>query len=111
MLQLGRFINVKVSVARLIESQCKGLKSMDSSHSLSALDTCLEKELNKYFKELDKEKVGNVYDMVLGLVEKKLINIVLDYCNNNYSKTAKLLGINRNTLRKKMQQHNLLFKK
>ena len=81
---------------------------MDSSHDLSVLDKCLEKELNIYFKELDKEKACNVYDMVLSLVERKLLNIVLNYCNNNYTQTAQLLGINRNTLRKKMKQYNLL---
>ncbi|MBR6026989.1 MAG: Fis family transcriptional regulator [Neisseriaceae bacterium] len=84
---------------------------MSSSHSLSVLDTCLEKQLSIYFKELGQEQVDDVYDMVVGLVEKKLINIVLAHCNNNCSKAARFLGINRNTLRVKMQQHNIVIKK
>lgn len=44
-----------------------------------------------------------LYDRVLAEVERPLIEICLDACKGNQIKAAELLGINRNTLRKKIK--------
>lgn len=68
---------------------------------------CVRKALDGYFKDLDGEKVRDVYDMVIHSVEKPLLEIVLNRYEGNQSHAALALGINRNTLRKKMKQHGI----
>ena len=53
---------------------------------------------------MDGEKPTSIYDMVLKNVEKPMIEMVLAQAEGNQTHAAQMLGINRNTLRKKMQQ-------
>ena len=64
--------------------------------------------MTKYFHDLDGEAPAAVYDMVLARVEKPLLEIVLDYAGGNQTRAAEVLGLNRNTLRKKMKLYQLL---
>ncbi|OJZ18073.1 MAG: Fis family transcriptional regulator [Thiobacillus sp. 65-29] len=68
---------------------------------------CMRRSLNRYFKDLDGEPPGGVYNMVLGAVEKPLLAYILDRAEGNQTRAAEMLGINRNTLRKKMRDHGL----
>ncbi len=64
--------------------------------------------IDDYFKDLDGEDPScAVYDMVMNCVEKPLIETVLHHAGGNQTRTAELLGMNRNTLRKKIQQHRI----
>ncbi len=64
--------------------------------------------LKEYFKDLDGEKpCCGMYDMVMDCAEKPLLEMVLEHVAGNQTHAAEILGINRNTLRKKMQQHGL----
>ncbi len=68
----------------------------------------VRKALKAYFKDLDgEEPCSGMYDMVIQCAEKPLIEMVLEYAGGNQTRTAELLGINRNTLRKKMQLHGI----
>jgi len=71
------------------------------------LSACVRKAVNDYFKHLDGEKPGTVYDMVLTCVERPLIETVLYHTEGNQTRASELLGINRNTLRKKMSQYKI----
>lgn len=71
------------------------------------LSACVRKVMTQYYKDLDGEIAANVYDMVINCVEKPLIQIVMNKAGNNQSRAAEMLGINRNTLRKKMLQHGI----
>ena len=71
------------------------------------LASCVRAALDEYFKDLDGQPPHAVYDMVLQCVEKPLLEYVLNRAGGNQSKAAEILGLNRNTLRKKLQQHNL----
>lgn len=71
------------------------------------LATCVRKALDEYFKDLDGQPPHAVYDMVLHCMEKPLLEYVLNRAGGNQSKAAEILGLNRNTLRKKLQQHNI----
>ena len=64
--------------------------------------------LDGYFRRLNGHKPGDLYQLVLGEVEKPLFEAVLDYTNGNQSEAAEILGINRGTLRKKLRTYNLL---
>jgi Fis family transcriptional regulator, factor for inversion stimulation protein len=56
---------------------------------------------------LDPVFFNNLYKLVLTEVEKPLLEIVLEYTNDNQSLAAKLLGISRNTLRKLINLYKL----
>lgn len=64
--------------------------------------------LSEYFSDLDGEVPScDLYDMVINCVEKPLVEMVLAQVGGNQSQAAAMLGINRNTLRKKMTQHGI----
>ncbi|MFQ6023936.1 MAG: DNA-binding transcriptional regulator Fis [Acidiferrobacterales bacterium] len=68
---------------------------------------CVQTALERYFRQLDGEKATDVYDMVLEQVEKPLLEVVMNHARSNQCKAAEMLGINRNTLRKKLKQYGL----
>lgn len=71
------------------------------------LAQAVQESLDDYFKHLDGEPPHAIYDMVLGCVEKPLLQYILLKVKGNQSKAAEILNINRNTLRKKLQQYNI----
>ena len=64
----------------------------------------VKRSLERYFKDMDGEKPTSIYEMVLKNIEKPMIETVLYRAEGNQSLAAEMLGINRATLRKKMQQ-------
>ncbi|GDX55434.1 putative Fis-like DNA-binding protein [Methylophilaceae bacterium] len=68
---------------------------------------CVNQSLDQYFKDLNGENPTNVYDMVVGLIEKPLLTYIMGISKGNQSKAAEILGLNRNTLRKKLKQHKI----
>ncbi|MBO4789401.1 MAG: Fis family transcriptional regulator, partial [Oxalobacter sp.] len=50
----------------------------------------------------------NIYNMIIRTVEKPMLMVVMKQAGFVQSKAADMLGINRNTLRKKLAEHNLL---
>jgi Fis family transcriptional regulator len=60
-----------------------------------------------YFRSLDGEVAVGFYDLVLHSVEKPLLETVLNHTNGNQTQAAQVLGMTRNTLRKKMQLHGV----
>lgn len=76
--------------------------------SRQTIEECVNKSLEKYFKDLDGERPHALYDMVILTVERPLLEFVMQHTQGNQSEASELLGINRNTLRKKLQQHGLI---
>ena len=64
----------------------------------------VRRSLERYFRDMDGEQPSDIYDMVLRNVEKPMIETVLGKAEGNLTLAASMLGIDRNTLRKKMQQ-------
>jgi len=81
--------------------------AMDNSEKQCELAISVKTSLEQYFKDLDGQPPHAVYDMLMGCVEKPMLQFVLNHAGGNQSKTADILGLNRNTLRKKMQQYNI----
>jgi len=73
-----------------------------------ALGNMAREALASYFHTLNGHKPEELYDLVIGEVEKPLFRAVLDYTGGNQSQAADILGINRGTLRKKLRRHGLL---
>lgn len=64
---------------------------------------CVRQAVDDYFKDLDGEDPSSsVHEMVMNCVEKPLIETVMHYAEGNQTRAAELLGLNRNTLRKKL---------
>ncbi|KDN12374.1 MAG: Fis family transcriptional regulator [Snodgrassella sp.] len=69
---------------------------------------CIEANIRQYFADLDGETPCAVYDMVLQQMELPLLRCVMEVCEHNQTRAAQILGLNRNTLRKKLTQYHLL---
>jgi len=67
----------------------------------------VRKSINRYFKDLDGECPIALYDRVMAEVEKPLLEVVMEKNQGNQSQSARMLGINRNTLRKKLKQYSI----
>ena len=85
-------------------------KSDNKNSKSKTLSEQVKKAMSKYFKALDDIEPANVYEMVMGEVEPELLRAVMKFANNNQSKAAIMLGLNRATLRKKLHHHNILEK-
>lgn len=72
------------------------------------LQACVRHSLETYLNDLQGQEPGGMYDMLLRVIEKPLIELVMQHTRGNQSKAAQWLGINRNTLRKLLLQHGLL---
>lgn len=72
------------------------------------ITTCVTGALEKYFRDLDGEMPCAIYEMVLRNVEKPMLEVVMRHAEGNQTLAADMLGINRNTLRKKLTEYNLL---
>jgi len=70
----------------------------------SEIGECVRKSLERYFKDLDGERPRAIHEMVLKNVERPMIEVVLSHADGNQTLAAKWLGVNRNTLRKKIEQ-------
>jgi Fis family transcriptional regulator len=68
----------------------------------------IEKHLKRYLDDLGDSEPSNIYQMVLEVVEKPMLELIMQHADYNQSLAANYLGINRNTLRKKLSQHQLI---
>lgn len=73
----------------------------------SELSRCVRHLTEVYFDALDGEAGVGLYDLVVNCVEKPLLEAVLKHTEGNQTMAAQVLGINRTTLRKKMQLHGV----
>jgi Fis family transcriptional regulator, factor for inversion stimulation protein len=76
--------------------------------SKKQIDECVRESLEAYFKDLAGEQPYGMYDMLVKAVEKPLLEVVMKQADNNQSRAAEWLNLNRNTLRKKLLDHNLI---
>jgi Fis family transcriptional regulator, factor for inversion stimulation protein len=72
-----------------------------------SLPDCVRDNLCQYFADLDGTEPTNLHDMLMRAVEKPLLELVMERAQHNQSRAAQWLGLNRNTLRKKLLEHGL----
>ncbi len=72
------------------------------------LEACVRESLEQYFRDLRGVEPHAVHEMILAAVEKPMLDVVMQHAQGNQSKAAEWLGINRNTLRRKLLEHKLL---
>ena len=76
--------------------------------SKKQIEECVRTSLEAYFKDLRGTEPDGMYDMLVRIVEKPLLEVVMQQAEHNQSRAALWLGLNRNTLRKKLVEHKLL---
>ena len=69
---------------------------------------CVRSNLEGYLCDLGASEPNGMYDMLINVVERPLLEVVMQRTDNNQSKAAQWLGLNRNTLRKKLLEHKLI---
>ena len=80
---------------------------MDQNKSNKLLNEFVRQSMKDYFEKIDGYSINNIYSLVVGEVEKPLIEETIKYCKGNQSKASEILGLSRGTLRKKMKQYNI----
>lgn len=76
-----------------------------------SLESLVEGKLRSSMNGIEKLDKGDIYDRVLEQVERPLIRFVLEKTRGNQVRAADVLGINRNTLRKKISELGISLKK
>jgi Fis family transcriptional regulator len=71
------------------------------------ISECVARALETYFRDLDGEMPAPIYAMVIKSVERPMLEIVMRQAEGNQTLAAAMLGINRNTLRKKLVEYKL----
>jgi two-component system nitrogen regulation response regulator GlnG len=88
----------------LMPSDFPGLLSTEGNKNQDeSLEALVSRKLENSLAQMDLQELDNLYEMVLHQVERPLINIILQQTRGNQVRTAEILGINRNTLRKKIK--------
>jgi Fis family transcriptional regulator len=72
------------------------------------IEECIRASLEGYFKDLDGIEPAGIYEMMVKVVEKPMLEVVMQHADHNQSRAAEWLGLNRNTLRKKLLDHKLV---
>ena len=78
-----------------------------TTHHQQTLRQCVETSLQNYLCRLDGFPPANIYDMVIAEVESPLLTTIMQHTKGNQSKAARILGISRGTLRKKLKIYDL----
>lgn len=76
--------------------------------SKEQIEQCVRTSLESYLRDLRGTDPAGMYNMLVSVVEKPLLEVVMRHADNNQSKAAQWLGLNRNTLRKKLLEHQLI---
>jgi len=71
------------------------------------LEKWLDKSIRQYVSAMDEESNGHLHELIMGGIEKPLVEIVLKETGGNQTQAANILGVNRNTLRKKIAEYEI----
>jgi Fis family transcriptional regulator len=72
------------------------------------IEACVKDTLEQYFKDLRGAEPHSLHDLIMNTAEKPLLEVVMKQADGNQSKAADWLGVNRNTLRRKLLDHKLI---
>ena len=76
--------------------------------SKQMIQDCVRSSLEVYLRDLQGTEPDRMYDMLVSVVERPLLEIVMQHADHNQSRAAQWLGLKRNTLRKKLLEHKLV---
>ena len=73
----------------------------------TTIDDVLNRALKEHLAKMRSVPNGQLHGMIMGAVEKSLLKMVISETEGNRSDASRILGINRNTLRKKIKEYRL----
>lgn len=73
-----------------------------------AIDEIVREKMTQFFTKVGRHEVEGVYKAVMDNVEKPLVEQALEHVKGNQLKAARILGINRNTLSRKIRSYNIV---
>jgi len=76
--------------------------------SRKAIDDSVRASVEQYFKDLRGAEPDDLHRLFIAAAEKPLLEVVMRQAQGNQSRAADWLGINRNTLRRKLLEHRLI---
>ncbi|MHB1545971.1 MAG: sigma-54-dependent transcriptional regulator [bacterium] len=85
--------------------------SRDQKPEIDPFEEIIRRRIKNYAEKIKNAEINDVYKSIMGLTEKIVIEEILNLYNFNQLKVSKLLGINRNTLRKKINEYKIDLKK
>jgi Fis family transcriptional regulator len=88
------------------EEPWEGLTVLQANRT-EPLSECVRNALRFYLGHLDGYEINDLHEMVIAEVERPLLETVLDYTQGNQTQAARLLGMSRSTLRKKMANYGV----
>ena len=86
-------------------------KSSLESHfaeSAEPLRDHVKRTVTEYLNDAKIDEISDTYDLMLLKIEPPLLEAVMEKASNNQSRAAKILGLNRGTLRKKLERHGMI---
>jgi DNA-binding protein Fis len=72
-----------------------------------SLESVVEHKISRFLDQVGSVYPEDLHDLILGKVEKPLLTQILRRMGGNQVQASRVLGINRNTLRKKMKMHGI----
>jgi Fis family transcriptional regulator, factor for inversion stimulation protein len=96
------------TASRSTQSSAASTEKASRARSGETLEQCVLRSLAQYFEDLDGARPHALHEMVITAVEFPLLQFAMARAEGNQSAAAELLGINRNTLRKKLQHYRLV---
>jgi Fis family transcriptional regulator, factor for inversion stimulation protein len=84
------------------------VQNVMDAHYVPPLRESVKTSVEKYFTHLDGQHITDLYEMVLSEVEEPLLQTLMRITGGNQSLAAKILGLSRGTLRKKLEQYDLM---
>lgn len=77
--------------------------------TINSLQKSVRDSIERYLEDLGDAEPNNMLGMVINCVEKPVIQIALEKTQGNQTRAARMLGITRSTLRKKIIAHDIKF--
>lgn len=84
------------------------LPSTLSMKKNNILEDSVRLSLKQYLSDLGDTDPSDMYEMVIRCVERPMLEVAMEHARQNQSKAAQMLGVTRNTLRKKLISHQLI---
>lgn len=91
---------------KTVESAPTGFQVIEADRN-DPLSKCVEDALAFYLENMAGHTITKLYDLVLEEVERPLFETVLKHTNGNLSQAAKMLGMTRATLRKRLGNYGI----
>ncbi len=103
--------NNKISVSDVQDHLKNSFEISENDENLT-LENLIDKRINKLISSMNDDYAQvNVYSSFIKLVEKPLIENILNHTRGNQIKASSILGLNRNTLRKKISELGVTVRK